>query len=150
MLVQDIMTTSIISVKPDSSAQAVADLITQHQIHAVPIVNESFELQGIIAEGDFFYGHSGPVSMASYLVNKVIKNEKSAETRALSDITVGEIMTTPCISVKPTVTVEEAGCLCVNDNFNTIPVTDNTNTLIGIVTAHDILKALLVSCPAKK
>lgn len=54
MQVKDIMATNIISVKSGSSAQAVADLIVQHQIHAIPIVNELFELQGIVAEGDFF------------------------------------------------------------------------------------------------
>ncbi|MBP7060769.1 MAG: CBS domain-containing protein [Candidatus Moranbacteria bacterium] len=142
--VRDIMTTNIISVKADSSAQAVADLITQHQIHAVPIVNELFELQGIVAEGDFFYGHSGPVSMASYLINKTTKKSK-VEGKSLSEITVGEIMTAPCISVLPSLSVEEAGKLCVDKSFNTLPVVDEGKTLVGIVTAHDILKSLLAS-----
>lgn len=142
--VQDIMTTNIISVKPDSSAQAVADLITQHQIHAVPIVNELFELQGIVAEGDFFYGHSGPVSMASYLINRTTKKSK-VEGKSLSEITVGEIMTAPGISVLPSLSVEEAGKLCVDKSFNTLPVVDEGKTLVGIVTAHDILKSLLAS-----
>lgn len=142
--VQDIMTTNIISVKPDSSAQAVADLITQHQIHAVPIVNELFELQGIVAEGDFFYGHSGPVSMASYLINRTTKKSK-VEGKSLSEVTVGEIMTAPCISVLPSLSVEEAGKLCVDKSFNTLPVVDEGKTLIGIVTAHDILKSMLAS-----
>ncbi len=142
--VHDIMTTNIISVKPDSSAQAVADLITQHQIHAVPIVNELFELQGIVAEGDFFYGHSGPVSMASYLINRTSKKSK-VEGKSLSEVTVGEIMTAPCISVLPSLSVEEAGKLCVDKSFNTLPVVDEGKTLVGIVTAHDILKSLLAS-----
>jgi len=142
--VRDIMTTNIISVKGDSSAQAVADLITQHQIHAVPIVNELFELQGIVAEGDFFYGHSGPVSMASYLMNLTTKKSK-VEGKSLSEITVGEIMTAPCISVLPSLSVEEAGALCVDKSFNTLPVVDEGKTLVGIVTAHDILKSILSS-----
>lgn len=140
--VRDIMTTNIISVKPSSSAQAVADLITEHQIHAIPIVNELFELQGIVAEGDFFYGHTGPVSMASYLIKRTSKKSK-VEGKSLSEITVGEIMTTPCISVLPSLSVEEAGKLCVEKNFNTLPVVDEGKTLVGIVTAHDILKSLL-------
>jgi CBS domain-containing protein len=142
--VRDFMTTNIISVKADCSAQAVADLITQHQIHAVPIVSELFELQGIVAEGDFFYGHSGPVSMASYLINRTTKKSK-VEGKTLSEITVGEIMTSPCISVLPTLSVEEAGKLCVDKSFNTLPVVDEGKTLVGIVTAHDILKAILSS-----
>ncbi len=141
------MSSNIISVKAESSAQAVADLITQHQIHAVPIVNELFELQGIIAEGDFFYGHTGPVSMTSYLMNRLSsKKGKIDETKSLSEITAGELMTTPCLFVSPTMTAEEAGCLCVEKSFNTLPVVDESKKLVGIVTAHDILKSLLSQC----
>ncbi len=146
MNVRDIMTTNIISVKPTSSAQAVADLITAHKIHAVPIVNELFELEGIVAEGDFFYGRSGPVSMASYLVNRLTAKKGTVKGKSLSEITVGEIMTTPCVSILPTLSIEEAGCICVEKSFNTIPVVDENNTLLGIVTAHDILKSLLSQC----
>lgn len=140
MLVKDIMTTTIISVKPDSSAQAVADLIVQHKIHAVPIVNELFELQGIVAEGDFFYQHSGPISMTSYLINRVTKKNLGG---SLSEVTVKDLMASPCITVTPEVTIEEAGNILVKKSFNTLPVVDSANTLVGIVTAHDILKFLL-------
>jgi len=143
MFVKDIMTTNIISVKPDSSAQAVADLIVQHQIHAIPIVNELFELQGIVAEGDFFYQHTGPVSMASYLVNHLTKRKAATGTGDLSQVKVSDIMASPCISIGPDAAVEEAGRILVEKNFNTLPVVDGSNTLVGIVTAHDILKVLL-------
>lgn len=141
MQVKDIMATNIISVKAGSSAQAVADLIVQHQIHAIPIVNELFELQGIVAEGDFFYQHQGSTSMAAYLINKLSK--KKEITGSLDEILVNEIMATPCITVSPEMFVEEAGKVLVEKNFNTLPVVDASNTLVGIVTAHDVLKVLL-------
>ena len=144
MTVREIMTTNIISVKSESSAQAVADLIVQHQIHAIPIVNELFELQGIVAEGDFFYQHTGPVSMASYLVNRLSKKKSASAGASLSDVKVSDIMVSPCITITPESTVEEAGRILVEKNFNTLPVVDGSNTLVGIVTAHDILKVLLV------
>ncbi|MFZ1654344.1 MAG: CBS domain-containing protein [Candidatus Moraniibacteriota bacterium] len=144
MLVKDIMSTDIISVKTESSAQAVADIIVQHQIHAVPIVNELFELQGIVAEGDFFYQHSGPVTMASYLMNRFTK-KATPKSATLSGVKVSDIMASPCITIAPTATVEAAGRLLVEKNFNTLPVVNDTNTLVGIVTAHDVLKAVIPS-----
>lgn len=143
MQVKDIMTTNIISVKADSSAQAVADLIVQHQIHAVPIVNELFELQGIVAEGDFFYQHQGSTSMAAYLINKLTKKKDKTPRGSLDTVSVKEIMATPCITVSPETSVEEAGRILVEKNFNTLPVVDGGNTLVGILTAHDVLKVLL-------
>lgn len=141
MQVKDIMTSNIISVKAGSSAQSVADLIVQHQIHAIPIVNELFELQGIVAEGDFFYQHQSSTSMAAYLINKLSK--KKELSGSLDSVTVNDIMASPCITVRPEVSVEEAGKVLVEKNFNTLPVVDGTNTLVGIVTAHDVLKVLL-------
>lgn len=135
------MATNIISVKAESSAQAVADLIVQHQIHAVPIVNELFELQGIVAEGDFFYQHTGSTSMATYLINRMTK--KKNLSGSLAEVKVSEIMAAPCVTVKPDMSVEDAGKILVEKNFNTLPVVDDTNTLVGIVTAHDVLKVLL-------
>lgn len=140
MLVKDIMTTNIISVKPDSSAQAVADLIMQYKIHAIPIVNELFELQGIVAEGDFFYQHSGPTSMTSYLINRMTKKNSSG---SLSGIAVKDIMASPCLFVAPDMPIEAAGDILVEKGFNTLPVVDGSRTLVGIVTAHDILAFLL-------
>lgn len=54
MQVKSIMTTNIISVKSIMPAHTVFGLIAQHRVHAVPVMDEAYELVGIIAEGDFF------------------------------------------------------------------------------------------------
>lgn len=150
MQVQDIMITNIISVKPGIPAQGVADLIAQHRIHAVPVVNDTFELQGIVAEGDFFYQRTAAASVTAYISSKESgvlkrffgKGEKPGE-RDFSELTAKDIMAAPCVTVSPETTVEEAARLIVERSFNTLPVVKSDNMLLGIVTAHDLLKALL-------
>lgn len=79
--------------------------------------------------------------MAAYLINKLSK--KKEISGSLDEILVNEIMTSPCVTVNPEMSVEEAGKILVEKNFNTLPVVDANNTLMGIVTAHDVLKVLL-------
>src|SRR6185503_9750716 len=50
--VQDVMTTAVISCRPDDNANEVIALMEEHQVRRIPIVDESDRLVGIIAQAD--------------------------------------------------------------------------------------------------
>ena len=50
----DIMTTTVISVLPESSIRDVAKLLLQRRISAVPVLDGDGALLGIVSEGDLF------------------------------------------------------------------------------------------------
>lgn len=59
MKARDIMTTKVATLDPDQHLGAVADLLTRHLFHAVPIVNDHNELLGIVTSTDIIrYGHT--------------------------------------------------------------------------------------------
>ncbi|MBX2889832.1 MAG: CBS domain-containing protein [Saprospiraceae bacterium] len=59
MKVSEIMTTKIATLEPDQHLGAVADVLTRHLFHAVPIVNDKRELLGIVTSTDIIrYEHS--------------------------------------------------------------------------------------------
>ena len=59
MPLKEIMTTKIATLDPDQHLGAVADLLTRHLFHAVPIVNDHNELLGIVTSTDIIrYGHT--------------------------------------------------------------------------------------------
>jgi CBS-domain-containing membrane protein len=60
-----------------------------------------------------------------------------------SELTVRDIMASPCVTVAPEMSVEEAAKIIVDKNFNTLPVVKSDNMLLGVVTAHDLLKAVI-------
>lgn len=49
--VEEIMTTGLVTVPPDITTEAAADLMSQHQIRRLPVV-ENGQLAGIVALGD--------------------------------------------------------------------------------------------------
>ncbi len=48
----DVMTTSVVTVSPDTSMQEIAELLLEHCISAVPVVDEDGEVIGMVSEGD--------------------------------------------------------------------------------------------------
>ena len=52
MLARDVMTTPVLAVSPDSDVQAVAALLLECRISAVPVVDDDGRVQGIVSEGD--------------------------------------------------------------------------------------------------
>ena len=59
MKVKEIMTTKVATLDPDQHLGAVAEVLTQHLFHAVPIVNDHHELLGIVTSTDIVrYEHT--------------------------------------------------------------------------------------------
>lgn len=59
MKVSEVMTRKVATLDPDQHLGAVADVLTRHLFHAVPIVNDDHELLGIVTSTDIIrYEHT--------------------------------------------------------------------------------------------
>lgn len=59
MKLSEVMTKRVATLDPDQHLGAVADVLTRHLFHAVPIVNDDNELLGIVTSTDIIrYEHS--------------------------------------------------------------------------------------------
>lgn len=57
--VGEVMTRKVATLEPDQHLGAVADVLTRHLFHAVPIVNDKQELLGIVTSTDIIrYSHT--------------------------------------------------------------------------------------------
>ena len=50
--VADVMTTDVITCRPDANVNEVIELMEEHQVRRIPIVDENQRLVGIIAQAD--------------------------------------------------------------------------------------------------
>jgi len=67
---------------------------------------------------------------------------KHARMRKAQDRKVDSLMTRPVISVSPETTLSEAAHLLVTHRISGLPVVDESNKLLGIITEADFLRAL--------
>ena len=67
---------------------------------------------------------------------------KHARMRKAQDRQIASLMTQPVISVSPETTLSEAAHLLVTHRISGLPVVDESNKLLGIITEADFLRAL--------
>jgi len=119
MLVKEIMTTSVKTIRPEDTAKKLAEEMVKNKIGSMVVVSGSGAVVGIATERD--------------IIEDVVLLGKNPE-----EIKVQEIMTKDLITVNPTNTLEEAADVMVNHHIKKLPVIEG-GRLIGIVTATDLI-----------
>jgi CBS domain-containing protein len=121
--VGDIMTKNVVVIPFGQTVLDVAKLMKKHNIGSVIIVEDKAgkHAKGIITERDIVY--------------KTFTKE--ADPR---QVTVERIMSKPLRVVKPETTIEEAAKAMEENKIKRLPVVNEHNELIGILSEGDIMK----------
>ena len=133
MPVQNWMTTDVVSVGPDTSLLKVGKLMKDHHIRRIPVVDEQGQVIGIISDRD--------VRDAS--PSKATTLDMYEMHYLLAELKAKNIMTAKPITVKPTDTVEQAALIMLDNKVGGLPVVDDSGKLVGIISDHDVFKALV-------
>lgn len=120
MRLQEIMSTKVISIGPEASAEAAWARMDQRGIRHL-VVKEGARLVGVISERDLG-GRKGGVMRRGR--------------------TVRELMTEHATIARPTTTLRQAANLMRGRLIGSLPVVDDDGQLVGIVTATDVLDEL--------
>jgi CBS domain-containing protein len=141
MLVQDVMTKDVLSITKYESIMRVADILAEKNISGLPVVDNEKRVVGIITQADILsmVGVGREHTFKDLL--RYILGEPLPE-RKLGDH-VGDIMTSPAITIKPDTNIAEAVRIMDEKRIRRLTVVDGNNTLIGIITRADILKAVI-------
>jgi CBS domain-containing protein len=142
MLVKDIMSKSVRSVRPDTKVMEVASLMCLYRFHGIPVVEEDDRLVGIIAEKDVLHSLFPTIEslmedgMANVDLDREMGQYKDVLSRPVSDL-----MTRNPIAVNPDMHVLRAATIMVRNRFRRIPVADN-GVLVGMLSLGDVHKAI--------
>ena len=146
MLVKDIMSKDVVTVYETNTIEEVARIFIDKKISGVPVVDSQRKIVGIISEGDLVFQQkklNPPVFLSFF--DGVIQVGKSAffdEIKKISAFLVKDLMTKEdLIIAKETADVSEVASLLIENKVNRIPIVDDENKVVGIVTRYDIIKA---------
>jgi len=149
VLARDIMTTPAITVHPELSVKELVAVFREHRVGGVPVVNAKDELVGIVTEGDLMALDSD-VPMPHYfeLFDSIIylgsqkKFKEQLEKAAAANVE--QLMThrEKVMTVGPDDPARQAANLMVKHHFDRVPVVDEDDDLLGLVTRHDIMKLI--------
>ena len=127
MRVVDVMTRDPLTVTPTETIGQADELMNTNRIRQLPVAQEK-ELVGIVTDRD----------IRSFLSGSLLESPE-ARDRALNT-EVREIMTTEPITVSPDDDLREAVELMIDEKIGGIPVVDEAEGLVGIVTYVDVLE----------
>jgi CBS domain-containing protein len=136
------------TVKLDTSAEDVARLLGERELHAVPVVNEAGRAVGIITENDLVMAdEEGDLHIPHYIelfgglvfLESVRGFEKRLK-KALA-ATAKDMMTADPTTIGPDADVHEAGRVIAQSGHNHLPVVEH-GRLVGVITRADVLRAL--------
>lgn len=117
--VNTIMSTQLITVRPTDSLRHVRQIFMQHAIHHLPVVS-SGKLVGILTTYDLW------------------KNEIAPED--YNQVMAMEVMTKKMAKISTNDKIGTAAEIFLDNRFHALPVVDEENHLLGIVTSHDVLQ----------
>jgi CBS domain-containing protein len=140
MLVRDIMTTPVVTVRPETPLKEVARLLVEHRISGVPVVDDEGRVVGVVSEADFLAREAGEAKPARHSLWWFVHPSGSRRSTRLQATVAGEAMTTPAVTIGPDRPLAEAAALMIHRNVNRLPVVKG-GRLIGILTRADIVRA---------
>jgi CBS domain-containing protein len=146
MLVSDIMTKDVISVHKDTQLTEAAGILAKFRIHGLPVVDNANKVVGIITESDFFTKDSSNIYLPTFLDfvrNGDVNSPRNLDSQEIEKKTkIKDIMTERCLTIQPGTTIEKLITIFKENNFNSVPVTNEQGILVGIVTIMDVIKLL--------
>ena len=144
MQTKEIMTTRMVTAGLETPIEVIAQLMLEHKISAVPLIDSDQRLLGIVSETDL-------------LRLEETQTEKHAQSwwlklfNAKDKVATGvvktrghfakDIMTAPAISVDEASTIQDVASLFLRRKINQAPVTRG-GKLVGIVSRGDLVSAI--------
>jgi CBS domain-containing protein len=134
-LVEDVMTTRVVAVGPDTPAKDIAARFRQYRVSAFPVVDGDGAVIGVVSEADM-------------LAREVLSGERAGALAAMlhhrdqqkaEGLTAGELMTHPAVTVAPGDTVAHAARLMYTLELKRLPVVGTGRRLAGIISRTDVL-----------
>ncbi|MET9132939.1 CBS domain-containing protein [Streptomyces antibioticus] len=138
--VSDLMTTSVIKVRRDTGFKEVAKLLAEHDITAVPVVDDEEHAVGMVSEADLLRKEAAQLDPAGLL--PVLRPEPA--DRAKAEATTAEgLMSSPAVTAMPQWTAVEAARVMERHHVKRLPVVDEADRLVGLISRADLLRVFL-------
>ena len=130
MLVGDWMSTDVATATEDVSMIKAGRIMRERKIRRLPVVDKDGKLVGIVSERDL--KAASPSSATSLDMYEM--------TYLLSELKVKAIMTKDPVRIRRTDTVERAALIMRDRKFGSLPVVDEAEKVVGIITDTDIFR----------
>jgi CBS domain-containing protein len=140
MNVEDVMTTDVVTVGPDTPLKQVARQLVERRISGLPVVNDEGEVVGVVSEADLLVKEGGVTPRRPGLIAWLLDPSDPKEQLKLEARVARDAMTTPPVTIAPYRSTAAAAQDMLERGINRLPVVRN-GRLVGLVTRADLVRA---------
>ena len=143
MKARDIMTTAVLSVRPETTIREVAALMTERHVSGVPVVNADNRLVGIVSQGDLLHRRElGTESKHKWWLSMFADPDRMArEYSKAHGLRAQDVMTRHVTSVQEDADLADVAAILDRSKIKRVPVLRDGG-MVGIITRSDLVKAL--------
>lgn len=133
-LVKDWMSSDVITITPETTLPEAHQIMTKEEVRRLPVVDKDGHLVGIVSIGDIRgAGPSPATSLSIWEMNYL-----------LSTLKIEKIMTPSPQTISPDATIAEAARTMLEHRISGLPVVDQEQHVIGIITESDIFSMVVL------
>ena len=133
MLIREWMTKDAITVTVDTSMMKASKMLKENNIRRLPVVDDKGKIIGIVTDRDI--KEASPSKATTLDVHELYY--------LLSEIKIKDIMTKNPFCVNVNGTVEKAAVVMRDKKVEGLPVVDDDDTVVGIITETDIFNVMI-------
>lgn len=146
MHVRDLMTPNPITVQLDTPVDTIAQLLLDHRINGVPVINKNNQVLGIVTAEDLIHRAADErlepresIWKENFWISYF--SPRGSTPGKAEGRTAAEVMSNDVRTIAPNISPSEAARQMVDYHIKSLPVVAD-NKLIGIIARADLLKYL--------
>ncbi|MFD8192425.1 CBS domain-containing protein [Streptomyces wuyuanensis] len=141
--IASLMVRNVVAVPPESSFKQIAELLDEHRISGVPVVDAERRVIGVVSETDLVLRRPGLATEW-----EAAPGARTGLVAGSSDgdgpsPTAADLMSSPAVTVDAEETVAGAARTMASHRVERLPVVDRERRLVGMVTRRDLLQVFL-------
>lgn len=134
------MTRDVIHVPPGMPFKEIVRTLAENDVTAVPVMDASGRPMGVVSEADLLRKSADQAGQANLMPTPPLEAWERAKAEGAR---AEELMSAPPVCARRDWTVVEAARLMEVQNVKRLPVVDETDKLVGIVSRRDLLRVFL-------
>ena len=143
---KDIMTTTVITVRKDTSVNELAEVLWKNKISGAPVLDEEGNVVSVVTESDLIdQNKKVHIPTMISILDSVIFLESSKKTekeiKKMAGNTVQDICAKEFLSVSEDTALDEIATIMAEKKAHTLPVMKD-NRLVGVIGKSDIIRAM--------
>jgi CBS domain-containing protein len=146
MKARDVMTAKVLSVTPNTSVKQIAWYLLEHQISAVPVIDDKGTLLGIVSEGDLQRRpETGTVKKRAWWLQLLASaDDQAREYKKTHGLAAADVMTRNVAVVTENTDLADVAELLERRRIKRVPVV-REGKVTGVVSRSNLLRAFALA-----